>query len=295
VAAVNGVDGKTYIGAVDTGGILKKEGRQDLAISAYQGIKNVAAVEAYIAAAPGGDAPDMPVYLPVDIDLVPANWEDLLDAIGAANEYVALDLSDCAMHGTEFDPGENDTGESKIVSLVLPDAAVSIKKGTDGGSTFKNFTKLKSVSGSNVGTVGDYAFISCPDLTEVSFPAATSIGNYVFQNCPALTSVNLPAATYIGPYAFYGCAKLANVYLGGAVPTLGYFIFYSASSLTVHVRVPSGESAWAGETGTFTGDDSSGRWGNGFRGAGWTGSGFHPYVSANDININITVTITDSG
>jgi hypothetical protein len=356
------VDGKTYIGTVDTGGILKKEGRQDLAIAAYQGIKSVAIARLYIAAAPGGDA-STPVYLPVEIDLVPANWEDLLDAINAAKEYVALDLSACPMHGTEFDPGTNATGESKIVSLVLPDAAVSIKEGNyENATTFKNFTGLKNISGVNVKTVDGWTFIECPDLTEVSFPAATSIGNGAFRDCKALTDVELPAATSIGDFAFYECtaltsvelpaatsigskafyectaltsvelpaatsigdsayyyclaltsvnlpaatsignaafcycAKLTNVYLGGAVPSLGCRIFYNVSSLTVHVRVPAGASAWADQTGTFTGDDSSGKWGNGFRGAGWNGSGFvdDGYGGSDNINDNITVTITDS-
>jgi hypothetical protein len=208
----------------------------------------------------------------LEIDLVPANWKDLLDAIDAAGEYVALDLSSCPMYGTEFDPGmgfvdsgTNATGESLIVSLILPDAAAKIKWGGYQNTTFKNFTNLKSISGSKVVTVGDsafyfaggnntlaevsfpaatsigiYAFAGCSALTGVSLPAAISIGNNAFAGCSALTELNLPAATSIGDYAFYGCGTLTDVDLPAAT-IIGYQAFYECNALT-KVSLPAATS-----------------------------------------------------
>jgi hypothetical protein len=168
----------------------------------------------YLNTAAGGTNAANPVALTIDIDLAGSGWSDILSAIaGAASgtgKYVALDLSACDMTGMtgtpgEFAPGTADTGERKIVSLVLPDDAVSVKAGTSSSPTFKNFNVLTSVSAKNVEIVGKEAFVERYDLKTVSFPKATSIGEYAFYGT-ALTTVNLPEAATIGEYAFYGTA-----------------------------------------------------------------------------------------
>ena len=73
-----------------------------------------------------------PIPLPVNITLS-SDWADLLSAIQTGGKYAALDLSACT-GVTEFDPGTANTGESKIVSLVLPDGATSVKADTTYGS-----------------------------------------------------------------------------------------------------------------------------------------------------------------
>jgi hypothetical protein len=159
-----------------------------------------------------------PVILPVSVDLSGNGWSDLLTMIRDASSVstVALDLSACAMGGAVFDPGTADTGESKIVSLVLPDAATSIKAGTYSDPTFKHFTALKNVMGEAVTSIGSYAFSGCTGLTSVDLPAATTIGYAAFSRCTGLTSVDLPAATSIGFTAFYGCTGLMSVNLPAA-------------------------------------------------------------------------------
>jgi hypothetical protein len=67
-------------------------------------------------------------------------------------------------------------------------------------------------------------------------------------------------------------------------------MFMYVSSKIVTVKVPSGEPAWNGKTGTFSGPDTTAKWGNGFRGGGWDGSAFT--MSSSDVNSNITLTIT---
>jgi hypothetical protein len=70
----------------------------------------------------------------------------------------------------EFNPGTANTGEARIVSLVLPGGATSVKAGTYAAPTFRNFTALKSVSAAGIQTAGDYAFRSLTALQTVSFP-----------------------------------------------------------------------------------------------------------------------------
>jgi hypothetical protein len=375
----------------------------------------------------------------VNIDLSGSGWTDLLLAIKNAGKYVALDLSACNMTGTEFDPGAANTGESRIVSLVLPDAATSIKAGVSYSPTFKYFTALKEVHAVGVTTtIGDYAFYGCAALTTADFPAATTIGKYAFSNCAALTTADFPTATTIGykvflgctaltaialpasltvitnnpfrgctglreftvadgnpnythsgdkkmllsndgktliaypaasgpvtldasitavgNYAFEGCAALIAVNstavtsigdcafedctslaaadfpaaetigsyalsnctslaavnlpaaetiggrafrntgtgdlivtLGTAAPTLGGDMFYGVNSTkAVTVKVPSGAAAWSGQTGTFTGSDSTNKWGNDFRGGGWWNGNFYSGTINSYINLTVT-------
>jgi hypothetical protein len=198
-------------------------------------LAGAADMAAYLSAAPGGAIPGDPLSLPVNVSLSETGWADLLTAIQAAEKYVALDLSACdmtSMTGTpgEFDPGTADTGESWIVSLVLPDAAESIKAGTSSSNAaFRYFSSLTDITGANVETVGNSAFYNCKVLKTVDLPAAETIGSYAFRYCTALQTLSLPAATSIGNYAFSGC-PLQMLSLPAAT-SIGSSAFYGCTAL----------------------------------------------------------------
>ncbi|MDR1326311.1 MAG: leucine-rich repeat protein, partial [Treponema sp.] len=222
-----------------------KSGTASVTISGNDGrnlITSIAEVQTYLSAASNGATAADPVSLDVRLNLADTSdgWTALLDAIQTANKFVALNLSACTLSGTEFDPGETATGESKIVSLVLPNTAKSIKGTYDKNSSFKNFTALTSVSGSAVETIGFGAFMDCTTLTSVSLPQATSIGDYAFASCTALTSVSLPAATSISDGAFYSCTALTSVSLPAAT-SIGDYAFVYCAALT-SVSLPTATS-----------------------------------------------------
>jgi hypothetical protein len=176
-------------------------------------ITSVTGVESYINSVSGGADADHPVTLPVTVNLadLSGGWTELLDAISTAGKYVDLDLSACIMSGTEFDPGTADTGKSKIVSLVLPDAAQSIKA-WDSDPTFCYFTALEHVEGAGIATVGDGAFMECAALEEVSLPAVQTIGEYAFAGCTALEEVSLPVSlSSLGFAVFARCPSLTTI------------------------------------------------------------------------------------
>jgi hypothetical protein len=200
---------------------------------------------------PGASAAD-PVTRKETIDLSnPVDWENLLISIGREGKYVALDLSGCTMAGgTEFDPGTANTGESKIVSLILPDTAAGIKAGSIDNEAFRYFTALTSVSGSGITTVGNFTFSGCTALTTVSLPVAETIGFRAFSGCSALTTINLPAATRIEPSAFSDCTALTAVSLPAAT-SIGNYAFSGCSALTT-VSLPVVETI-GDTTGAFSG------------------------------------------
>jgi hypothetical protein len=212
-------------------------------------VLSLAGITAYLNGYSGGLSAADPVPLPVDITLDTAGWPGLLAAIDAASpsKYAALDISACAMSGTEFDPDPStSTGKDRIVSLVLPDGAESIKAGNYFNPVFKNFTALKNVSGENVETIGDYAFDDCTALSSVSLPAATTFGFAAFDDCTALSSVSLPAAETVGDYAFAGCTTLSAVSLPAAT-TIGNNAFdgcTALSSVSLPVATTIGEFAF---------------------------------------------------
>jgi hypothetical protein len=281
----NGVSYAFTVKAIDT------EGNKSTGITKTlvpPGLNSIADVAAYLAAVPGGASAANPVPLPVSINLADTGgngWNNLLGAIGAAEKYVALDLSGSAMQGTEFDPGTGSTGKDRIVSLVLPDATLNIRAGNGNNSGYNN---LESVSGGNVVTIGQYAFRGCTALVEVNFPKVETIGNGAFYDCTALeevtlgftsisgslnrifttlkkvnlpmattigdrtfegyttlVEVNLPMATTIGEYAFAGCTALEEVDFPMAI-TIGEGAFVDCTTL-VEVNLPLATTIGSGE------------------------------------------------
>jgi uncharacterized repeat protein (TIGR02543 family) len=205
-------------------------------------LTSAADIKDYIINAAGGNSAENPVILPpVNINLADGTngWAALLSAIQTANKFVTLDLSVCAMTGTEFDPGTANTGESKIVSLVLPEAATSVKANDYPNFTFRYFSALTSVTGSKITTIGDYAFANCSALETVSFPKAVTIGSYAFYRCTSLETIDLPdSLASIGAIAFQHCTSLASIDLPDGLTTLARYAF-SASALE-SITIPAG-------------------------------------------------------
>jgi hypothetical protein len=167
-------------------------------------------------------------------------WEQILTEIAKNKKHVELDLSGWdmnGMNGTEFDPGTYDTGKNLITSLILPDAAKSIKAGhidTEQLSkidyAFRYFSNLESITGNNIETVGDYAFCRNASLTTVNFPKAKTIGRQAFFKCSALITVNLPKVKSVGEEAFFQC-KLTTLDLPSA-EYIGVSAFDNCGKLT---------------------------------------------------------------
>jgi hypothetical protein len=229
-------------------------------------LTSVAEVKAYLGAVKGGDSAGAPVQLPVSLNLSDTGgdgWLDLLTAIQDAGKYVSLDILTCTMSGTEFDPDRTiSTGKNRVVSLVLPNAAKSIKDSPEvrnpSGSwsyptTFAGFGALKSVSGSGIKTIGVRAFggnSPVEALTKVDFPEATEIGEGAFSGCK-MTEVYFPAVVSIGDMAFYRCLSLTKIDFPEVV-SIGREVFsvtrsYEAALTTVNLpkAVSIGQRAFA--------------------------------------------------
>jgi hypothetical protein len=156
-----------------------------------------------------------------------------------------------------YDDFGDDKPKLKIKKIILPKAAVSLKKGTSSFNDLRSFDNLEEISGANitaidkdvfswlknlttvdfpnVETIGDNAFRNTP-LTEIDFPKATFIDVQAFANCEELVTVNLPKAATIGISAFSGCTSLKTVDFPEAA-TIGNSAFYDCTSL-VTVALP---------------------------------------------------------
>jgi hypothetical protein len=194
---------------------------------------------AYLTSLPANTA-DTPVDLPMEMDIenMGSNWGGLLGALGTGGKFVNLDLSACTMTGSgnsfSFAAG-NAAGKARIVTIALPDTAVSIRSGsTSSEGAFAGFTALKSFSGTGLKTIGNYAFSNRTSLTMTSLPSGvTSIGYYTFQGCTNLALNSLPTGVdSIGYFAFRNCTKLALNSLPTGVTAINTQTFDGCTGLT---------------------------------------------------------------
>ena len=272
---------------------------------------------------PSGDSPSNPMNRSETRDLgtmtyAASGWRQLLDSIESNGKYVNLDLSNCNMDGTSFNPDPSvSTGKNYIVSITLPTVATSIVSGSS-NSAFNLFYTLKSVSGANIITIDDGTFSNNNTLQSVSLPKLTTIGNFAFSRCSELRSVNFPDVTTIGYYVFSYCSGLQNasfpkvttidsnvfantgdtaltITMGSTAPALETKMFADISTIkTVTVKVPAGATSYtpfSGSSVTVSGQNTALNWVNGFRGGGWDGTTWASGGSTSDINPNITVII----
>ena len=224
-------------------------------------------------------------------------WCSLLDIIEDANKLVELDLSECGLQGTEFNPDSSVLiGKDKIVSLALPDMAISIKAGSLDEPAFINFSNLKACSGANIINIGNCAFYTCSSLETVEFPVVKDFGAFAFLECTALESVSFPLAQSIDFAAFSHCTALVSVefpmaqsiggaafsstgsealtiYMGDTAPSLGSGLFNGVSSKSVTVKIPEGAAGY-GTIPFNNADTTAENWGNAFRGMGWDGTNY---------------------
>ena len=101
-----------------------------------------------------------------------------------------------------FDNGEKNIAGDKLKSLTLTDVE------TIGEYAFSACTYLESVNMPQVVTVGECAFNEWKKgtkLTSLNLPNATTIGDWAFAYSSLLTSVNLPKVVTIGEFAFGFC------------------------------------------------------------------------------------------
>ena len=87
--------------------------------------------------------------------------------------------------------------------------------------------KLKSLTLTDVETIGEYAFSACTYLESVNMPQVVTVGECAFNEWKKgtkLTSLNLPNATTIGEWAFAYSSLLTSVNLPKVV-TIGEFAF----------------------------------------------------------------------
>ena len=87
--------------------------------------------------------------------------------------------------------------------------------------------KLKSLTLTDVETIGEYAFSACTYLESVNMPQVVTVGECAFNEWKKgtkLTSLNLPNATTIGDWAFAYSSLLTSVNLPKVV-TIGEFAF----------------------------------------------------------------------
>jgi hypothetical protein len=235
--------------------------------SSVKPIKGIETLLAYLSSQPPNTAANP---YPVDLGVLNLTTDltlaQLFQALNQAGRYVALDLSSCAMSGTEFNPGRANTGEKYIVSLVLPEAATSIRAGSSDNSTFRYFTALKSVTGNEVVTlredaflyfypletidlpkainINSYAFFSCYELTTVYLPKAETISNQAFRVCTALKTLDLPSVTSIDQLVFSYCTALTTVDLPNAI-TIGNEAFQGCAAL-IKISLPSATNIGSG-------------------------------------------------
>ena len=101
-----------------------------------------------------------------------------------------------------FDNDDKNIAGDKLKSLTLTDVE------TIGVYAFSACTNLEAVNMPKVVTIGEYAFCEYnkgTKLTSLDLPNATTIGVCAFANSSMLTSVNIPQVVTIGESAFYGC------------------------------------------------------------------------------------------
>ena len=143
-----------------------------------------------------------------------SNWKNLLNSINSSGKFVTLDLSDCIMDGTVFNPDRNfSLGKNYIISIILPDVAQTMPMSYYNSTIFDHFTVLKSITAENLTSIPQLTFENLTSLINVSFPNVTNIHGSAFDGCTNLISISFPAKATVG--SFSGCYNLTSFDLIG--------------------------------------------------------------------------------
>jgi hypothetical protein len=193
---------------------------------------------------------------------------------------------------------------------------------TIGSSAFYQCTSLTTAdflgeaTDEQEASIGNSAFYGCTSLNTANFTAATRIEAKAFEGCTSLATASFPAVTYINYNVFDGCESLSSVdlrsaesfshnvfrntgdtaltvTLGSPAPVLGDAMFSGVSEeKIVTVRVPGGATGYGDIPKTYPNNDThfeNHNWGDGFRGAGLSQSGY--FVSFSNCNDSIALHI----
>jgi hypothetical protein len=203
---------------------------------------------------------------------------------GAFINCIALETADFPLATFIGNDAFRECTALKTVNLPL---AASI-----GVLAFAHCGALKTVTLPAATSISSQAFFHCEALEMADFPKATSIGDNAFDSCEALKTVTLPAVISIDKYVFaYTGTQDLEITLGSTAPSVGTITFDGVTSTkSVTVKVPQGAAGYGTVPGAYSGTDAAKNWGNGFRGAGWTGKTF-VFDDSFYINSNITLTI----
>ncbi len=128
-------------------------------------------------------------------------WGEINTVVQNAEQYVILDLADCAAEGNTIVRAESYPPHSNGMNVI------------------KNNQYIKGVIlPSTLETIGWQAFSSCAYLTSVTIPAGvTSIGDGAFYGCTGLTEIIIPASVKtIEIQAFRDCSSLISVTIEGS-------------------------------------------------------------------------------
>ncbi|MGN1137382.1 MAG: leucine-rich repeat protein, partial [Oscillospiraceae bacterium] len=96
---------------------------------------------------------------------------------------------------------------------------------------FKNCENLTQVNMTNVSEIGLSAFINCTSLTQVDMTNVSEVGVSAFENCQSLTQINMPNVKSININSFKDCTKLETVSII-SVESIGEKAFENCKSLT---------------------------------------------------------------
>ena len=164
--------------------------RATTSVRVFTEIENI---NEYISNHNSGSTVDDPIPLVLNINLqnmsaYGSNWQKLIEIIYTQGRFIALDISNSTMSGTEFDPRLE--GDTFIVSIAIPN---------------------------NTTLIGESAFYNCINLADVKIPdSVTAIGRWAFFNCTGINSIIIPSSVKsIGPNVFSGWTSSQTIYING--------------------------------------------------------------------------------
>ena len=161
-------------------------------------------------------------YTAISVNLVEDAESDMFSAITAplAADGIEEGSIDLTISGAKtvpdngffdddnyFENGQKNIAGDKLKSLTLTDVE------TIGDDAFSACTYLESVTLTDATTIGKNAFVQCENMTYFSAPKAITIASEAFHYCYSLIKVNLPSARTIGLLAFSSCGALKEVSL----------------------------------------------------------------------------------
>ena len=219
------------------------------------------AIAKYLSETDGGSNENNPLSLRLSIDLQnmladESGWKKLLKIINTQGKYVALDLSNCKMSGTEFNPDVKfEDGKKFIISIILPDVTESIVEANieldrrgrvSSPSTFQYFSKLELSIPSKVTFIGYPIFTYCSNIASISFKKGSQLEGIDWSafSDSKLVTITIPASvTYIDQGAFSGCKNLINVIFehGSLLNKVGVQAFAFCDNLET-ITIPSSVS-----------------------------------------------------